>query len=259
MGNRHFGGQLLYGNDHSPFDGIPLEFANAFLRRHIGVKVGNSDYLGPIVAGSAGGWTMTDIAGTGAVTQNNEGALVITTGTSDENRTQLQHKLAPFKYSTTKKLVCFARLKVSTQATSDAFFGLASIDTTVVTAAAGAVDVDDGIFFFKTATADDFTFEVGKDSTYSTVACGLDLADDTYVILGFIVEGGVIKWFALSDPSDKMQNMDDTPGLLGSGTVIVNTNAPDDTDLALTFICGQEGGTTARVLTVDWAFACQEK
>jgi hypothetical protein len=241
-----------------PFNGIPMQFAS-FLSKFIGIALGNGQYVGPLAAGTSGGWTVTDIAGTGAVAQNNEGALTVTTGTTDENSTQLQNKTAVFKYSTTKKLWFFARVKVSTASTTGALIGLCSIDTTVITAAAGAVDVDDGIFFYKDATATDWTLHVRKDSTSTSVAGGLTIADDTYAIIGFTVEAGVIKWFAKADSNDALDDIADGPNFLGSGTVVANTNAPDDTDLALTLVCGQEGGTTARVLTVDWAFAVEEK
>lgn len=244
-----------------PFNGIPLTTAmRSFLRKFISVEVGNGNYIGPLAANTfSGGWTVTDIAGTGAVANNNEGALAITTGTTDENSTQLQYKPVVFKYSTTKKLWFFARVKVSTQATTGAFVGLASVDTTLITAAAGAVDVDDGIFFYKDATDTAWTMHVRKDSTSTTAATGVTIAADTYMILGFVIEAGVIRWFAKADSNDAMQAVNDGNNFLGSGTTIANTNAPDDLDLCLSFACGQEGGTTARTLTIDWAFACQEK
>ena len=256
-----FRGPLFFSAPNLPFDGIPLDVANqTFNRQHVSAVLGGASYNGPLAAGTDSGWVMTNIAGTGAVTVGNDGAFVLTTSTTDEDRTQLQYKLAQFKYSTTLNLSCFARLKVSTAATTDAFFGLASVDTTVVTAAAGAVDVDDGIFFFKTATATDWTVTVIKDTTSTTATTGLTIANDTYMIIGFTIVKGVIKWYAVSDSNDKFASPEaciGSPSFLGNGTAIANTNAPDDTDLCLTVIAGQEGGTTARVLTVDWAFAVQ--
>lgn len=256
-----FRGPLFFSAPNLPFDGIPLDVANrTFQRQHVSAVLGADSYNGPLAAGTDSGWVMTNIAGTGAVTIGNDGAFVLTTSTTDEDRSQLQYKLAQFKYSTTLNLSCFARLKVSTATTTDAFFGLASVDTTVVTAAAGAVDVDDGIFFFKAATATDWTFEVGKNSTFTTATTGLTIASDDYMIIGFTIRGGAIRWYALNDTNDKFKNPENvvgSPSLFGAGTAIVNTNAPDDTDLCLTVIAGQEGGTTARVLTVDWAFCVQ--
>lgn len=257
-----FRGPLRFSAPNLPFDGIPLDVAQqTFQRQHISAVVGGSAYQGPLAAGTDGGWTVTNIAGTGAITAGNNGELVLTTSTTDEDRTQMQYKLAQFRYSTTLDLYCFARLKVSTAATTDAFFGLASIDTTVVTAAAGAVDVDDGIFFVKAATATDWTMTVIKDTTSTTAATGLTIANDTYTVIGFTIKGGAIRWFAVSDANDKFKNPEDLQALnafFGAGTAIAATNAPDDTDLCLTLIAGQEGGTTARVLTVDWAFCVQE-
>lgn len=254
MGSRHVGGPFLYNQDRSPFDGMPLEFA-AFLERFIGIKIGHGKYDGPAAAGTENGIVVTDIAGTGAITVDTEGRVVITTGTTDENRTQIQFKRPQFNLSSTRKCWIGARLKVSTAITTDLFFGLASVDTTVVTAAAGAVDVDDGLFFFKAATETDLTAHARSNDTSASQAMGITIADDTYIIVALVLDGGKVRAYAVSDPNDLFAN--NIPGLFGAGVEVASPVIANDTDLCLTIAAGQEGGTTARVVTVDWAFAVQ--
>lgn len=257
-----FRGPLFFSAPNLPFDGIPLALAQrTFQCDHLMWGIGNGMYDGPAAAGTENGIVVTDIAGTGAVTVDTAGRLVITTGTTDENRTQIQFKRPQFAYSAlaTRDIAMFARLKVSTATTTDALFGLASVDTTVVTAAAGATDVDDGIFLTKAATATDWTGTVIKDATGTTATTGITIASDTFMIVGFTVKAGVIRFYAVSDANDVLKVLESRTGgtPLGAGTAIANTNAPDDTDLCPTLIVGQEGGATARVLTVDWAFCAQ--
>ena len=92
---------------------------------------------------------MTNIAGTGAVTVGNDGAFVLTTSTTDEDLDAAAVQARQFRYSTTLNLLLLrgSRSRPATP-TTDALLRLASVDTTVVTAAR-CVDVDDGIFFFK--------------------------------------------------------------------------------------------------------------
>lgn len=259
-----FRGPLLFSAPNLPFNGIPFDVAQqTFLRQHLSWILGNGAYNGPAAAGTENGIVVTDIAGTGAVTVDTAGRLVVTSGSTDENRTQIQFKRPQFAYSAlaTRDIAMFARLKVSTATTTDCLFGLASVDTTVVTAAAGATDVDDGIFLTKAATATDFTGTVIKDGTGTTGATGITIVSDTYCLVGFTVKAGVIRFYAASDPNDLFVDPSRINGLsspFGAGVAIANTNAPDDTDLCPTIIVGQEGGTTARVVTVDWAFCVQK-
>ena len=257
-----FRGPLGFSAPNLPFDGIPLRVADTtFQQQFLAFMLGHGTYQGPAAAGTENGIVVTDVAGTSAVTSDADGRLVLTTGTTDENSGQIQFKRPQFTHSTTKAMTFAARVKTSTQATTGVFVGLASVDTTVWTAAAGAVDVDDGIFFYKDATATDWTFHVRKDSTSTTQAMGLTLAADTYSIVMFTVRSGVIRAYAINDSANVLRNTDNAVGVarpFGAGLSVANTNAPDDADLCPSLLCGQEGGTTARVLTVDWMFCVQE-
>lgn len=250
-------GPLLYSNPGVPLDGIPLDLADVVNRTRSGLVVGGGrPYIGPQTAGTGAGWVLTEVAvgagNTGAVTQNSLGQLTLTTDNADEDQESLQFVNRSFRYSTTRRLACFARLKVSDDITTDAFFGLAALDTTLVVASAAGVT--DGIFFLKADTATDWTVHVRAASTSTTATTGLTIADDTFMIIGFTVIGGAIRWYAKNDSADGLEN---GPNYLGSGTAIANTNAPGaTTDLFLSLVAGVEG-TTARVVTVDWAFCTQ--
>lgn len=250
-----FRGPLRYTRPSHIFDQLPFDLSEVFSREYMYEIVGGGrPWYGPAAAGSAGGWTLTDVgSGSSTLLMGNDGKLVLTGGTTDEDNSGLQFKGLPFRYSTTRDIVFAARVALSTAATSDAFIGLAAVDTSLISASALAVD--DVIGFFKAATATDYTFNSRKNTTSTTQAMGLTLTDAAYALLGFTIKGGVIRAFAALDPDDKV-NSSDT--LFGSGSAVAATNAPDDIDVLLTFMVGQEGGTTARTLTVDWAFAAQE-
>lgn len=252
-----FRGPLLYTRIGHPFDQLPMDMIQrAVLNDRFGVQVANGiPYVGPAAAGSAGGWTMAETAtGGGSVVMNNLGQLVITGGTADEDNTGLQYLTLPFRYSATRDIACFGRMKVSTATTTDMLFGLFGLDTTLV--AASAIAVDNGIGFFKADTATDLTAHVRK-ATVSTgaAAMGLTIASDTFFTCGFTVTNGAVRFYAGADVNDVIAASD---SVLGAGVSVVNTTAPNTVDTFLTFMVGQEGGTTARVLTIDWAFAVQK-
>jgi hypothetical protein len=254
MGTR-FRGPLEYARVGAPFNGLPMWLLDPGLEsRYKGIAIGNGiPWLGPAAAGTANGWVLTNVGvGTSTLVMNNTGKLVLTGGTTDEDNSGLQFTALPFIYSATLDIACFARIALSTALTTDAFFGLAGIDTTLISAS--AIAVDNCLGFFKAATSADYTFHSRKTTTSTTQAMGLTLTDAAYAVIGFTVIAGVITAYAVLDPSDTVLTND---ALLGSGLAVANTNAPNTVDSVLTLMVGQEGGTTARTATVDWAFAAQ--
>jgi hypothetical protein len=213
-------------------------------------------WVGPLTAGSSNGWVLTDVGtGSSTVAISNAGQLVFTGGTTDEDNSGLQYTtmLSPFRYSATLDIACFARVKLSTAITTDFMFGLFGIDTSPISAS--AIAVDDGIGFFKAATATDLTCHVRKNTTSTgSTALGITIVLDTFFLCGFTVKSGVCTFYGASDPNDMFLTNN---ALLGSGVRVAATTAPDDIDIVPTFLVGQEGGTTARVLTIDWAFFTQ--
>ena len=247
-----FRGPLLYSNLDVPFNGIPLNIAQCLNRTVSGIAVGGgTPYLGPAAAATENGWVLTDSAGAGTITLDTTGRLVITTHTGDEAYHGLQYTQRPFIYSTTRNISCFARLKLSDVDKTDAAFGLIASDTSIL--GAGAEAAAESIMFYKEAVATDWTATVQTGDTATTAVTGLTLADDTYSVIGFTVIAGAIRWFAKSDSGNQVTT---SPGFLGTGTAIANTNVPTG-NVVFSFAVGQEGGTTARVMTVDWSFCCQ--
>jgi hypothetical protein len=113
-----------------------------------------------------------------------------------------------------------------------------------------------GLYFktrFKVNDATQSDFAVGlvitdttvieKDSTETTVSCGT-AADDTFMTLGFYY-----------DPKDRKFHVYKDNVKVGTG---VNTNAPDDEELAVTFAI-QNGAAAAKVMTMDYISAGKER
>ena len=84
---------------------------------------------------------------------------------------------------------------------------------------------------------------IEKDSTETTVSCGT-AADDTFMTLGFYY-----------DPKDRKFHVYKDNVKVGSG---VNTNAPDDEELAVSFAI-QNGAAAAKVMTLDYLSAGKER
>ena len=251
-----FGEPLTFmGAPNTPINGLPLAIASAIQRAASGVAVGGDQlYLGPQTAGTGAGWTLTETAaGAGnaqSVKQNNLGQLVLTTDNGDDDLENLQFLNRAFRYSATRNIACFARLKVADADDGEAAFGLCIADASLI------AGMTDGIHFRKTETGTDFTFVVEKNSAETTAACGLTLADDTFVVLGFTVIGGAIRWYAFADSNDLVGN-NDNPRKWGTGTAVSTlTNAPDDEDVFLSFAV-QTGAADVNSMTVDWAIAVQ--
>lgn len=251
-----FRGPLFFSAPHLPFDSIPLSIAQALTADRSGVAVGgNALYTGPRTAGTSGGWTLTETsagAGNGNnVAQNHLGQLVLTTDNGDNDLENMQYTGRLFRYSTTRKLACFARIALGDANDGEALFGLAVADTSL-TASAPA----DGIYFNKAETATDWTINVISSAASSTTAtAGLTLSDDGFVVLGFTIVGGAIRWWAKADSNDQLN--DDNPFWLGAGTSIVNTNAPATTTDLLLSLGIQTGATDVDYMTVDWAFCVE--
>jgi len=106
------------------------------------------------------------------------------------------------------------------------------------------LDVADGIFFLLSDGDATPSFYVEKDNTPSTLALPNDLADDTFVTLGWV-------W----DPKDQKFHVYQDNVEVGT---VVATNAPDDVTLTVSFGI-QNGEAVAKVLTVDYITVGKER
>jgi len=190
----------------------------------------------------ASDWTITTTeGGSGAATEalgdGDGGLLVITNDDADNDHDFLQLVKEGFKYEAGKQLAFFTRLKTSDADASDVVAGLQLTDTT-------PLNVTDGVFFLLTDGATTVTFIVEKDSSQTTLDLPTAAADDTFMTLGFVY-----------NPKDQKFHVYQNNVLAGT---VVNTNAPDDEELTLSFGI-QNGAAAAKVLTVDYVHAMKER
>jgi hypothetical protein len=187
-------------------------------------------------------WTITVTqAGAGsaaAVLIDGEGGLLeITNDAADNDAVWAQTVAEPFKWAATKDMYFVARFKVSDATQSDVIFGLQIGDTT-------PLDATDGIWFQKDDASTTMTMKVVKNSTSTDVGT-TTLVADTYVAVGFA--------YTAADATFRMFVND---AVTASTTTL--TNAPDDEELAISFGV-QNGEAVAKVLTVDYIFAAQQR
>jgi hypothetical protein len=197
---------------------------------------------------TASDWVITTTeGGSGAATEalgdGDGGLLVVTNDDADDDSDEFQWAggsggvIESFKYEATKGLYFKTRFKVNDATQSDFAVGLVITDTTVIDG------TTDGIFFRKADGATSIELVIEKDSTETTVSCG-DAADDTFMTLGFYYDPRIRKFSVYKDN-------------VKVGTA-VNTNAPDDEELAVTFAI-QNGAAAAKVMTMDYISAGKER
>jgi hypothetical protein len=197
---------------------------------------------------TASDWVITTTeGGSGAATEalgdGDGGLLVVTNDDADDDSDEFQWAggsggvIESFKYEATKGLYFKTRFKVNDATQSDFAVGLVITDTTVIDG------TTDGIFFRKADGATSIELVIEKDSTETTVSCG-DAADDTFMTLGFYYDPRIRKFSVYKDN-------------VKVGTA-VNTNAPDDEELAVSFAI-QNGAAAAKVMTLDYISAGKER
>ena len=197
---------------------------------------------------TASDWVITTTeGGSGAATEalgdGDGGLLVVTNDDADNDSDEFQWAggsggvIESFKYEAAKGLYFKTRFKVNDATQSDFAVGLVITDTTVIDG------TTDGIFFRKADGATSIELVIEKDSTETTVSCG-DAADDTFMTLGFYYDPRIRKFSVYKDNVK-----------VGSA---VNTNAPDDEELAVTFAI-QNGAAAAKVMTMDYISAGKER
>jgi len=206
-------------------------------------------YFNDFLTYTAGDWTITTVetgSATEAVVAGSGGWLGITNGTADNDNDyfQLGGALGTFRYVSTKKMFFRVKLKVDDIDLADVYAGLIVTDTSPI-GADSTPTLTDGIGFFTTSTATatmDFLVEESDNAT--TASAVAPLVDDPFITLAFFYDPqtGTFKYY-----------VDDV--LTGSS---VNTNVPDDVDLALSFGI-QNGSAAARTLTIDHIMVSLER
>ena len=197
---------------------------------------------------TASDWVITTTEGgsgnaSEALGSGDGGLLVVTNDDADDDSDEFQWAggsggvIESFKYEAAKGLYFKTRFKVNDATQSDFAVGLIITDTTIIDG------VSDGIFFDKTDGSTSINLRIEKDGTQTSVSCG-DAADDTFMTLGFYYDPRIRKFSVYKDNVK-----------VGSA---VNTNAPDDEELAVTFAI-QNGAAAAKVMTMDYISAGKER
>lgn len=197
---------------------------------------------------AAADWTITAVGtGTSALGDVDGGALVITCSAAD-NDSRFHQKLGEsFLLTAGKRTIFKARFKVSDATQSDFVFGLQVTDTTPL--AAGGDGVTDGIFFQKddgVATVDAYC---QKDTTTGqlTKAAIATLANDTFVTLGWAYNGKTRIDLYVNDSAVAYFDLTTSPAAF-----------LPDTELTVSYGI-QNGEAVAKVMTIDYIFAAQER
>jgi hypothetical protein len=196
------------------------------------------DYLAANWVRTATG-TGTTVVNTGA-----DGGLLLTTNSAADNDAvfyQWSENAAAgtaetFKFIAGKKLWFKSRLKVSDVTESDFVMGLQITDTTPLA-------VSDGVFFRKDDGDTNLNFVVTKGSTATTTVITGQLANDTFITLGFYYNG-----------VDKISIFINDAAVSSS----VITNLPDTEELTLSFGV-QNGEAVAKTMSVDYILVSKER
>ncbi len=246
------GVQDTANNFRSGFSGLPGHVLSAVGPDGITGVVGLFEdffvWTGPVAEGAAGGWLLSGPTGAATIVLSDDrrGIAALTTDATGSAVATLQAAAATtaenFQYDATKRLWVFTRAKLQTVASMEFFFGLGTGDTSPTTT---GTFPSDGIFFEKASSATDLDFHARKDGTSTErTSIGVTLADDTYSVLGFMVEAGSITPY--------YNGVALTSKAIGAGTA----NIPASGD-PMALMIGHLGASLAT--TIDWLLAMQER
>lgn len=188
---------------------------------------------------TAANWTVTetDSGATQAITDGDGGILLITNTAADNDLVGMQLAKETFRLAPGKETWIKARFKVSDATQSDVLIGLYITDTSPV-----ASKPSDGFFFQKLDGSTSMTFEIGKNSTYTSKTVGT-IVSDTYAVVAAYYNG-----------SDKVEVFYNNVRVGSAAT----TNLCDDEDLAVS-IALQNGDANARTLSVDYLLVAKKR
>ena len=192
-------------------------------------------------------WVLTQAtAGTVALDVAAKGGVLLLDSNSTTNNQGVQIQLggaagaSSFIPSATSKIYYEARIKAADigSTTCQVFAGLAIVDTSVFASAANSTANHIG---YEAINSTAVGIHSEKAGTRSSTASAHTLVDDTYVKLGFVVDG--------------LTSV--TPFVNGVAKTAITTNIPI---VALTpsFVC-HSSGTTDPILHVDWVSVYQEE
>ena len=205
------------------------------------------DYMGPIDVTTADGYIVTQATSGGIVgSLVDQGGVFIAdsaghAGADDGVNVQLPNCMV--KPAAGVKIGFEARCKVVDAGDDQYFIGLAGADSTLI--AAGILDdtVDKaGFYRIAASTADKISTVVAKTSAEDSTADVANLADDTFVTLGFVIDGITsIKFYV-------------NGALVETGTTAVNL---PNSVMALSYVAQCEQTAADAELAIDWVRVAQ--
>lgn len=252
----HFRGPLLTHRQGHPFDQLPVDVVT-----RIGYN-GASGYQvyfnhfntweGPVAEGTLAGWVLAGTAGAATITYvttftgGNISLTVEATAGGDAN---LQLTSMPVNYVVGKRMAVFARLALSDADDQLVAFGLATIDTDFFSTLPA-----DGIFLTKAETAVDYTLQVRKDGTSTSVAnfSGATLTNGAFHTIGFTVDGAgaITPYYSANNEQF----------VAGTSVLATDANVPDAAaDLMVPTIVCETGNAEADAITLDWLLVVVER
>lgn len=203
------------------------------------------DFLGQIDATTGDGWTLTQSNGTGTISglaTDQGGVLVVNSaGSTADDSINAQLTNCLFKPAAGTTIRFEARVNM-TDATQQFYLGLAGVDTSLL--ASGAVDdtVDKCGFFHHAASTDNKISSIcSRTSTEDATADVAANVDNTYVKLGFVIDGLTSVKFYVNG------------ALVETGTT---TAAIPNAVMCLSAFAGYE--SAAGVMHIDWVRILQE-
>jgi hypothetical protein len=188
---------------------------------------------------AAADWVVTETtagATQGIAADELNGALALVTEANDNDINQLQSAEEWIKLSSGKRVWFESKLKLSDATQTDLFIGFATTDTTIIAGTTDSVGFrkSDGSAAVESLTEDNTT----ETSTASVVT----MADNTYVTLGFYWDGKSRVQFFVNR------------ALAATHTA----NIEQTNKLALT-VTLQNGEAGAKTLTVDYLYVAMER
>lgn len=183
-------------------------------------------------------WTTTEVGnGTQVLTDSDGGELVMTNAAADNDSSTTYPSTEFVQLAANKKMAFKARFKVSDATQSDVFIGLSTKDTT-------PIGGNDQLAFVKLDGTTELTLRMEKDNTATETATGINLADDTYIIVEMLYDGkSAVEVFANGAKIT---------------TIARDDNFVDDEPLtvAMAIINGE---AVSKVMTVDYILVVQER
>ncbi len=152
---------------------------------------------------NASDWTITTVElGTGnaaeAIGDAAGGVLEITNDDADDDSDELQLVGESIILASGKPVVFLARIKVDDATDSDLFVGLSATDTDILGG------TDNGVLFQKDDGDANLDFGCRAAGAGSLSDTGVDLSDDTWIVVGFRWDGfGTVTPFYSTDASGK--------------------------------------------------------